>query len=273
MNKDKFCFQTYQSRQIYLNSANAEIYLNGNYKSNVAFFFQEPINLGRNIFEIRISVVNAQIPISYYLINSLNYQIIINGTIYSFPYGNYNVNNFMTEWNLLINIIAISFNYTTNKFTFSSSSNFTFSDNNYSIFNIIGFQKNNIYNSSNNSLTSLFCVNFAGITKLNIKSNAFTDLKNVDSFSNSINKTLCSIPCSSNQNGIIFYENFTNYKNIFTNAIISSIDILIMDDFNNFINFNNIDWTITLQIDIYYEQIADYKDINDIYNLESELIN
>jgi hypothetical protein len=114
-------------------------------------------------------------------------------------------------------------------------------------------------------------VNFGGITKLNVKSSAFNS-QNIDSITGSIGRTLASIPVSSNQNGYIFYENFTNYKNICNNRSLNTINIEITDDFNNYINFNNADWSMTLQIDILHEVISDYDTIDDIYNKEKRLI-
>jgi hypothetical protein len=274
---ESICYQTITSQQIYLNSALCEIYLNGIYKSNVAFFFQDPIDIGSNTIETKISVVNAQIPCSFYLINSsnnqLNIQISGTTTTYTFPNGNYNVNTFIKQWNTTIGSEwTVTFNTITNNYTFVYSSNFTFSDSGIkSIFGIIGFQFGSSYASFNNSLTSFYCVNFGGITKLNVKSSAFNS-QNIDSITGSIGRTLASIPVSSNQNGYIFYENFTNYKNICNNRSLNTINIEITDDFNNYINFNNADWSMTLQIDILHEVISDYDTIDDIYNKEKRLI-
>jgi hypothetical protein len=70
-------------------------------------------------------------------------------------------------------------------------------------------------------------------------------------------------------NGLIFYNNVTNYKTIFNNSQLSSIQIQIVDDSNNLINFNNIDWALTLQIDDVHEVIQDLSTIQEIYEFES----
>jgi len=64
------------STQLYLNSQYADIFMNGTMKSNIVFFFKNPIYLDKHSIELRLSVVNAQIPISWYLINDTNNQII-----------------------------------------------------------------------------------------------------------------------------------------------------------------------------------------------------
>jgi hypothetical protein len=275
---DSICFQSSQSVQIYLNSKNAKKFLNGSYKSNLIFYFNDMVEIGPSVIETKLSVVNAQIPCSFYLINSTNNQIniTISGitTLYTFPNGNYNVNSFITQWASTIGSgWTITFNSITNNFNFLYSSNFIFSDLNInSIFNIIGFVNGISYSSDfNNSLNSFCCVNFGGITKINIQSASFY-LSNIDSFNGTVGDIICSIPVNSSQNGFIFYENYTNYKSVFNNRIINSISLEITDEFNNLINFNNIDFSLTLQIDMLREKFYDYDSINDIYHKEKKIM-
>jgi hypothetical protein len=77
-------YQTKTSTQIYLNSATADIYMNGTMKSNLVFFFEDPLQINKQAYEMRLSVVNAQMPISWYLINDTNNFIKINSTNYYF---------------------------------------------------------------------------------------------------------------------------------------------------------------------------------------------
>jgi hypothetical protein len=278
MNKknNSITFQTQTSTQIYLNSATADIYLNNTQKSSVVFIFRNPIILNKNAYEMRVSVVNCQIPISYYLINSTNnkFNITVNGitTSYYFKVGNYNVNSFITEWTNSIGAgWTLTYSNISNKITFGYTQNFTFSDDINSLFGIIGFKKGTSYSSSSNLLICPYVVNFSGITRLNIKSNCFT-LNNVDSYNKTINRTIACIPVSSIINGISYYNNFTNYKNIFKNHEISTINIEIYDDFKNLIDFNNIDWTMTLQIDVISENTEDLDNLEDIYeNLRQQI--
>ena len=83
-------YQSIQSSQIYINSNTSDIYLNNTMKSNVVFFFKQPVQLNKNALEMRVSLVNAQIPMSFYNINNTNNTIYISGVKYSFPIGNYN---------------------------------------------------------------------------------------------------------------------------------------------------------------------------------------
>jgi hypothetical protein len=64
----------------------------------------------------------------------------------------------------------------------------------------------------------------------------------------------------------------TDYKSIFKEYEFNSIDISITDDKNNLIDFNNIDWSMTLQIDITNEIVENLDNLQDIYfNQHQEL--
>ena len=91
------------------------------------------------------------------------------------------------------------------------------------------------------------------------------NLGNLDSYNKSKNRTLATIPISSIGNGYILYHNYTHYTNIFKNREISTIDINIMDDLRNFIDFNNVDWTICIQIDILSENVQSIDNLADVY--------
>lgn len=274
--KKSFNFQSETSTQIYLNSATADMYLNSSLKSNVVFVFRNPIVIHKNAIEMKVSVVNAQIPVSWYLINNTNnkFSITIAGikSVYYFKNGNYNINTFISEWaNSVGNGWTLTYSNITNKISFSYSQDFSFSDDVNSLFGVLGFKKGTNYFSSSSILQAPFCCNFAGITRLNLKSSCF-NLNNVDSLNKGINRTIAVIPVSSTSSGYVFYNNFTQYKNVFKNHEISTLGIEIYDDFKNFIDFNNVDWSLTLQIDILSEVIQTIDTLDDIYtNLAQEL--
>lgn len=262
---DRINYQTTYSNQIFLNSRNADVQMNGSKKSSVVFFFSDIFKTDKKTIEQRVEVVNAQIPISWYLINSTNNQFYINGTPYFFPVGNYNVNSFIATWIATFGSNwTITFTSTLNQFTFTNTSNFVLSDGSNTIFNIIGFSPGTSYSSVGNALTSQYSVNFGGLQKVNIKSASFT-LANSDSKNKSVSKTMASIPVSSIQGGYVFYNNITGFKSVFKNHELSSINIDIKDDYGNFIDFNNVDWSLTLQIDIVSEVVQSLDNLEDVY--------
>ena len=275
MNNNNISFQSTGSTQIYLNSANADIFLNQSKKSNVVFFFTNVLKIDKKSVEMKLSVVNAQIPVSWYLINDTNNRIYfsVNGVQnnYLFPNGNYNVNTFISTWiSTFGNNWTLTFSKITNKITFSNSLGpIVFGDNisaSNTLFSLIGFDSTKSYSSSviTGQLVSSYAINFLGLSKINIKSTTFP-FKNFDSLTATATSTLCSIPVSSNASGIINYNNLTDYKSIFKEYEFNSIDISITDDKNNYIDFNNIDWSMTLQIDITNEIVENLDNLQDIY--------
>jgi len=272
-------YQTISSSQIYLNSNCADVLKNGSLKSNIEYYINDPVSGLPNTIELRISVVNAQIPCSYYLINSFNntIKITISGTTtsYSIPSGNYNVDTFITQFITTCgNTWSITYSNLTNKYTFTNSTNdFIFVDSpTNSIFGIIGFNKGSTYTSISKSYTAPYCFNFTGLTRILIGTPTFS-LNNRMSYDAGNTTIMCSIPTNSIQNGMIYYSNLTNYKSIFSNSHMSTIELNLQDDSGHLLDLNNCDWSITLQIDMINEVILDLNTVKDIYKTEIENLN
>lgn len=269
-----FCY-TNDSKQINLNSSNASIYLNLNksMKSNVTFFFDNPLIYNETHTLIKkFSIVNCVFPVSYYLINDSNNYIIIsvNGQpniTYTFPNGNYNINDFIKQWALTVgNTWTLTYNNINNKLTFQYPTVFTFT--NTPIFSILGFDKNIAYytsyiSGSSYQLIPPYIINFGGFLKLNILTSSF-NFKNVDSKKGE-NNIIASIPVNCAHNGYIQFNNFTNFNFIFKNNQISDLNIMVQDEFGNYVDFNNIDWSITLQIDTISRILDNQFSLEDIY--------
>jgi hypothetical protein len=265
-NKNIISYQSIYSTQIYLNSSSSML-MNGTLKSYVHFYIQNAINANKkSAIEMRVSLVNAQFPCSFYQINNSNNTIIINDITYTFPNGNYNVNNFISTWYSIVGSTwLISFTSVTNKLIFTFTAPFNFTDNiNNSIFPVIGFISGNTYSCIGNTLNAPYCVNFSGLSRLLISSPTFT-LNSKTSYDSAMGNIIASVPNNCIQNGIIYYTNYTNYKSIFKNSELSCITIQIQDDDENYIDFNNLDWSLTIQIDIVHEVIEDLNSVDDIY--------
>ena len=75
---------------------------NGTMKSKLLFNYKNLLSDDENILKSFITVINAQIPCSFYVINALNNKLVISGptitttTIYV-SYGNYNANTLILE--------------------------------------------------------------------------------------------------------------------------------------------------------------------------------
>ena len=182
------------------------------------------------------------------------------------------VNTLGPSWNITYDSIQ-------NKFTFYNTSSFTFTDdvgtNNKlkipsSLFYIIGLVDRKSYTSLFNSSTSKYyltsecCIDFTSFLKLNINTSSF-NLNNYDSYNRGVCSTICSVPVNSIQNGVIFYNNYTQYRSNFRNTILLDININIQDEYENFIDFHNLDWSITIQIDVVTKHKQTLDGMEDIY--------
>jgi maltodextrin utilization protein YvdJ len=82
------------------------------------------------------------------------------------------------------------------------------------------------------------------------------------------NQTLKSIPVNVPPFGLILYNNNENIETLIKNSQIDNLNIEIVDDDDNLINFNNQDWTIcielktTLQVSYNTQTIDEYLNQN-----------
>ena len=265
-NKNSVSYQTIYSQQIYLNSSTSML-MNGSLKSYVHFFIQDAMNDKKhNTVEQRVSLVNAQIPCSFYQINNNNNQIIINGVLYTFPNGNYNVNNFITTWYSIIGAgWLLTFSSMTNTLIFTFTSVFTFTDTKSSIFPVIGFTTGNSYSCTGSILNAPYPVNFSGLPRILISSPTFNLNSRCANAEATMSSIIGAVPINTLSNGIIYYTNYTNYKSIFSSYELSFITIMLQDDNDNMLDMNNIDWAITLQLDTVVEVVKSLDNLHDIY--------
>jgi len=204
MNIQPISYQSTYSQQIYLNSANAQIQLNGTKKSNVTFFFNDVITISKDAIEMRMELVNAQIPVSWYLINSSNNQFATSTNndatfiTWTLPVGNYNANTFISMFQTYMgSAFTITFNSTLNTFALVYNTGaWSIQDVGCnSIFSIIGFQSGLRYHSIGTTIQTPFSVNFG----------ASFNLANIDSKANGTVSTISSVPISTIQGGYIFF--------------------------------------------------------------------
>jgi len=267
------------SRIIILNSSHGLSY-NGTYKSDIEFQFNGLLKQEDDIQQVQISLVNAQFAVSWYIINYSNnvfkIQLGNNNTQYYYiQVGNYNANTLISALNALINDsnFSITISKITGKLTFSYNTSFIiYTDNNYSICGILGFDLNTIYNSSG-ILLCPYPLNLLGYKRLEIYTQQL-QTKNYSSLNNGMCTLLCAIPIDQPAFGLITFNNFTDTKNIIKNKTLDKIEIIIKGEDENLINFNNIDWTIKLKLDITRKyNISDNipnENKKDIKNLKSE---
>jgi hypothetical protein len=112
--------------------------------------------------------------------------------------------------------------------------------------NILGTTSDRV--SSSNVYRCLYPLNLLGIEKLSIKSERLA-VQSVSSVDYSFSNTLITIPVDVSPFSMISYNSQSDVnKNLLNVRSINEIDIQIFDEDNNLVNFNNLDWNMTLVI-------------------------
>ena len=247
------------SRLISLNSADAYLKNNTTFLSNVIFKLPGLLKKESDIRHVQYQIIDAQVPVSFYNVNYtnnvLNYQISsVNYSITATP-GNYSFTTLAT--NLISKFLANGhiFTITINKqngiVTFATTgTNFIFQSS--SMFSIIGLDATT--NSTSFNLTCVYPFNVLGVTKIKIVSQFFNSY-NIDSLNNGLSNNLALIPIDQPSFGLVVYENKSNSKYTLRTDTLDEIDLQIYDQNNNLINFNNINWQLTILMEITREFI------------------
>jgi hypothetical protein len=192
---------------------------------------------------------------SIYNINETNNYLSI--TVSSFqqynitiPYGNYNFNTLQsTIYNIGFGNTKMTLDQTTNIITFTNAIDPLLIINKSStLLPVIGGMSNTTYTwqqiGNNLVVTMPFQCNFNGVNNINLyMSNINT--KNIESYTKTNSSIIQSIQVFPYSPQIIF--NKTNdYSFTINQKIIDYIQIDIKDDLEQFINFNNASWNLTL---------------------------
>ena len=236
------------TKQYYL-TASAGTSNNSYFKSDVVFDITDLLKDDTNILYNTISIIHCEIPYSFYVVNEYNNLLSLStGDIY-IDYGNYNANSLLKAINLKVPTnMLLSFNSTTGKFSLSYNNSFTINTTT-TMYKLLGLE-NKQYTSSQNIINFPYPANLLGTKNLYIKSNLM--LSNF----NSITKdyiTIASIPVNVEPYSIVLYNNYTTSSHIIKNRKLDYIEIKLHDDNNNLVDFNNVDWTITIEITSYVQ--------------------
>jgi hypothetical protein len=248
-----------EKRIISLNSNNATRYNNGTYLSDVVFDFSNILSPEDSILYTECGVGNAEIPATFYntdvtnnifnyVVNAINYTVTV-------PPGNYNYNSLVTQMTTSFvangHTMVFSLNRNSNLLTMTLSggpiwNQITAS----SIYYILGFNSNTIYNIVGNTITFPNLFNLLGQKKLKIYSSNLA-VDSFDSVNTATNNLLCTISVNVPGFDLLVYANFDGVYSHMRNRYVSTVDIQIKDELGNFINFNNINWTMTVNLILY----------------------
>jgi hypothetical protein len=225
------------------------------YLSHMTYEFTGLLKEEDDILSAHITVQDAQIGVSFYNINYSNNTLkytIDNSIIKSLiiPVGNYNIQSLKNEMKKQFFIagytLVITFSETTNKYTFIHDTlEFSFLSSGSTLLESIGFDSVVSYVSSNKILYSEHCVSLLGIKKLVISSSA---LRTSSVASGKGGDILAVIPVNGGPRQIILYNNTSNSKSLLRNKTIDNIDIIIRSEDQNYVNFNNVEYSMTLSL-------------------------
>ena len=254
-----------EARMISLNSQFGKSN-NGTYNSDVLFECQGLLADENHISRSELYLVNLQIPVSFYMINSTN-----NVLTYSFStaplvmktitliQGNYAYDSLMSE---VINEFAengdtftMGISYLNGCYTFQNSNNlnFTFYFQTSTVFNLLGLGNSNI-SSTAAFLQAPFPLNLLTINQLVIQSSILSSTGfSSSSTGNGFETLLGTITNDQPPYGLITTQNPPKIGIPLRNRIINEIDIKIYDQNGNFINFVNQQWSLTFALNIYYK--------------------
>jgi hypothetical protein len=218
-----------------------------------------------------VSVLNAQFPVSFYVINSLNNKLIVKdiatNTTYtlSLTIGNYNATTLSQEIITQFSsagypyVPGIDFNKSNGRFTFLFPQNATIYTSS-TMKDVLGLGTTDLTG------TAIYCpypLNLLGVKLLNITSSTLS-VSSFSSVTSSNMNILASVPVDSAFFNLISYVNQSDMQKYeLTTDYINSIDLQILDEAGNYIDFNNTNWSITIGISI--ERIETKKQNTDLY--------
>lgn len=252
-----------ERRIVSLNSKYAQR-LNSTYVSNVRFNFSDVLSDEGDIISTQCGIYNAQHPVSFYVIdyrnNVLSYKV--NDVVFTVTIapGNYNSTTFIT--NLKNGFVANAHLFSVNLGAFDGKITFIlltaatlneFIESTTTMWNVLGFNTGVAASASSNTIVCPNPLNLLGIKKLKVYSDSLA-IQSIDSKNLSTSSLVDTIPVISPPYELNQYFNpQAPYSKISVN-LINQIDIKILDEDGNFINFNGVDWTITLVLIILREQ-------------------
>ena len=246
---------------INLNSINS-IKQNSSYNSSVFFQFPSLLVQKKIIKNVTVSVLNAQIPYSYYNVNVYNnvFRISNGGGIVTITLtrGNYNSNSLITEIIGQLTLagitgISIVLSSVTGCYTWTTSAaSMTIYSSGSTALKFLGLDTTVNTTSVSQKIVSPYPLNLLYTLKIRIASTALST-NHLDSSVGGTLNILASFPVNAANFGIVLYENQTNIQSHLNLRDLNGFDIQILDDDSNLINFNSVEWTATMMLQVEYE--------------------
>lgn len=229
---------------LFLNSANAK-YVPG--EAMYIFDFNETLQCPPE-HTFLLTVLDAQIPYSWYQINANNNRYYVNGTLHTIPEGNYNILELLDQLRFIHPTFTFAYKETTNRVTIAAPTPFSIAnDTSFQPFlRMLGFRKD-IYSDSA-SYTSDSVVNLSGYNSIYLYANLTS--YNLDSYAKRGSNAIARVPVTAVSNGIIFYSQPAGaVRQQISQQSVSEIKLQLLDSLYFPLFLNHVDWSVTLQIE------------------------
>lgn len=250
-----------ETKMLYISTKSSSgTLLNGDMKSHVVYDLRSYINFDgdRTVKKITVSMPYALLVNSNYIINqnnsTLSILVGVTQSDYNFPYGNYGASSFMTVFSSIVSGYSISLDQVTNKFTISHPTNAFTILGTSTIDYIMGFSDNVVSTlvSGVNRATMPRCVNFLPNASFQICTIGGVLYNGVvlGSNGNTYGNVLCSIPNVSTNNTQLVYNGMPEEFQL-QGLNQSSLELAILDNNGDYIDFNGIASFFALKIKVY----------------------
>ena len=232
----------------------------GDLNSHLFIDLQEPIIFDSKIYELHQVVLSGEIPYTFYNVSSdLNNNILRFTTdgeplIFTFENKNYDINEVVNVLNSNTAFrFTVSYDRFTMKLTFTNNNAFT------CILNLststankfLGFDENasDITVTAGQSTTSSGVIDLATVHSIFIKSNSSSNM--IFSTRAGFSSTIQKISIDVNSGGIIYLNQNDSRQHTVLHNNIEFLELRLTDQNNNLLNFNNINYELTLSFLIY----------------------
>tara|TARA_A100001201_G_scaffold103604_1_gene88881 strand:+ start:6389 stop:7357 length:969 start_codon:yes stop_codon:yes gene_type:complete len=230
----------------------------GSLNSHLFIDLAEPIKINPNNEEIHQIILSGEIPYSFYNVsadvknNEIYYDV---DQLFTFPSKNYDVNELVTTIN---NDPSFPFDATYNKFTMkltltnTSGTTQTIRWGLSSAAKICGFAPdvdNNSIVAAGASVTSNNVVDLATVHSLFIKSSASSNM--VFSTRSGFSTTIQKVSVDVNSGNIIYLNQNDSRQHTLLHNNIDALDLKITDQNDNLINFNGINYELSMGFMVY----------------------
>jgi len=260
-----------QSKIISLNSRFATEKQNNNKLSRVLFDFNNIATRDKNVLYHTITIQSAEIPASYYNCSDHNNKLSVSisggsqgnvSSVITIPVGNYNASNFITRIkqsfvDSLTTNVNMVFNEIFGTYTlYSQDANETITihidgTTCKKLLGIPSIHTDNI-TLTNTDNTLPIPASFLGILKIKVSSNSLSG-ENVDSKRLKTSTLIDTISTSGTTGGITIY-NSLGKETYVKGRRIDEIDLQLRDEDDELIDFNGVDWTLTINLNTYKKQ-------------------